>query len=480
MSDKKTIRDRVVDPGYRLPATIEPGEDVCIRVYVPKDSLYLAAFWSQYERLGMWLAWERGSTRAKDAASAWKVRIAKAREINDCAEGDCGIMDVRTKPNYPCVLQKWDDCTASWVDFADTRLCVPMMRINGLGELEQWNGTEWVSAKPDEGAGGTYEPGHDLSNQIAHYDPPPVGQDGKCLAAANAVTYLQAAIDASMTELKELPYLVRLLDSILTTWYWRVYNFAAFTASMVTGLIWSLSWEDAHKLMSDKSLTNEDDIIAVDITEDVLCLFYAAYESDGTMGENTHTALLGQIQNLIDAETPNTPKCMKLEWLMLLSFPGPTWMANISNNAGIDEYDCFVCSGWEQVWNATNGWGDWYIVPGELGEIEGGTLKSTSAAGYTSLIARTNILAEMATVTRVEMTYNVISTPPWGQNRLRMDSGGGLIQWYLFDKNAGTGKVFYVDGLWDFLQLEVDWETGGHTIEVTEIIMRGTGENPFA
>lgn len=123
MSDKKTIRDRVVDPGYRLPATIEPGEDVCIRVYVPKDSLYLAAFWAQYEKLGMWLSWERGGTRAKDAASAWKVRIAKAREINDCAEGDCGIMDVRQKPDYPCILQKWDDCESEWVDFADITLC---------------------------------------------------------------------------------------------------------------------------------------------------------------------------------------------------------------------------------------------------------------------------------------------------------------------------------------------------------------------
>lgn len=377
MSDKKTIRDRVVDPGYRLPATIEPGDDVCIRVYVPKDSLYLAAFWAQYERLGMWLAWERGGTRAKEAAAAWKVRIAKARQINDCAEGDCGIMDVRTKPNYPCVLQKWDDCESDWVDFADMRLCAPKMRVNGVGAIEQWDGTQWVSVAPGESEGGQYDPGHDLNNQIAHYDPPPSGQDAKCLAAINAATYLQAAIDASMTELKELPYLVRLVDSILSTWYWRVYGFANLVTDWIVPELWEMTWAQAHTMMQDKSLTNEDDIIAVDIIEDVICSLYDAYNDDGTMSEANFDGLMGNLQEIIDNETPNTPKSIKLEWFMLLSWPGPTWMANISNNAGIDEYECSCCQqlvydftlgdqlGWSAysanttVWDGT-GWHDGY------------------------------------------------------------------------------------------------------------------------
>jgi hypothetical protein len=352
MSDKKTIRDRVVDPGYRLPEVINPGDTLCIRVYVPKDSLYLAAFWAQYESLGMWLAWERGGTRAKQAADLWKVAIKKARDINDCAEGDCGIMDVRQKPDEPCTLQKLDDCSSQWVDFAYTQLCAPKMRITGSGSIEQWNGTDWIPVDSDEGTGGAYEPGHDINNQIAHYNPPPEGQDGKCLAAINAITYLEAAINFAMVELKELPYLVRLVDSILTTWYWRVFNFAAFTLSMVTGIIWSMTWEQAHKLMSDKSLTNEDDIIAASIS-DMLCTFYDAYESDGTMTEASFDTLMGNLQDAIDSETPNSPRSLKLEWLMLLAFPGPTWLANISNNAGITEYDCDDCTGWEQVWDFT-------------------------------------------------------------------------------------------------------------------------------
>jgi len=471
---------KLSDKAYIIPVEPEPENDVCIRVYVPDDPLYIAAFWGCYEYLTAWLAWERDEAHTgKIVANRWKAAYQKAREQWLCGDGSCGLMDVRQKPEEECTLQKLDDCSGEWVDFAHLELCAPKMRINGLGELEQWNGTEWVPVKSDEGTGGTYEPGHDLNNQIAHYDPPPVGQDGQCLAAINALTYLTAAIDASMTELKELPYLVRLLDSILTTWYWRVYNFTAFTVSMVTGLIWSLSWEDAHKLMSDKSLTHEDDIIAADIS-DMLCTFYDAYETDGTVNEPSFNTLMGALQDAIDAETPNTPRAMKLEWLMLLSFPGPTWLANISNNAGIDEYDCSDCGQWEQVWNAENGWDGWYIEPGELGEIADGMLKSTSIPSYTSLLAKNEQLAELATLTYLAMTYDVVATPPYGQSRWLMDSGSGFFVWKTFDRTIGDDKNAAWSGLWDLKQVYLDWETGGQHIRVKEVIMRGNGENPFA
>jgi len=115
-------RARIIDKGYKLPDVL-PEDIVCARVYLPKDSLMIAAFWSQYEMLAKWVAWERGGTRAKDAAALYRSLFDRAREINDCAEGDCGIMDVRQKPNEPCTLQKWDDCDSEWIDFADLTLC---------------------------------------------------------------------------------------------------------------------------------------------------------------------------------------------------------------------------------------------------------------------------------------------------------------------------------------------------------------------
>ena len=342
---------KLSEKAYLIPANPAPESDVCIRVYVPDDPLYIAAFWGCYEYLTAWLAWERDEAHTgKVVADRWKAAYQKSRALWDCSDGSCGLMDVRQKPDEPCTLQKLDDCSDEWVDFAYTQLCAPKMRIVGTGGIEQWNGTVWVPVDSDEGSGGSYDPGHDLDNQLTSWEEPPPGQDGACLSAINAATYLQAAIDASMIELKELPYLVRLVDSILITWFWRVYNFAAFAVSMATGVIWSMSWEDAHKLMSDKSLTHEDDIIAVDIIEQATCIFKDAYSSDGSMTEENYDSLMVDLQSAIDAETPNTPLSMKLEWLMLLAWPGPTWLSNIANNAGIDEYDCSCCdTSWNHV-----------------------------------------------------------------------------------------------------------------------------------
>jgi len=338
-----------------------------VRAYLPKDSLMIAAFWSQYETLAKWIAWERGGTRAKEAAALYRELFDRSREINDCADGSCGLMDVRQKPDNPCVLQKLDDCSDEWIDFADTRLCSPKMRFNGLGVLEQWNGTEWVPAYPvpGDGTGEPYAEGHDISNQIANYDPPPAGQDGACLAAINAVTYLQAAINAQMAQLKELPFLVRLVDGFVGTWFLRVYGMSAFgwntllsTIFGYPGSFFGMSYEQAWSAMEIKSMLLEDDIISYDIREDALCIFYDAYEDNGTMTEASFTGLMSDLQTEV-SEREGIP-AIKFEWMMLLAFPGPTWMANISNNAGIDAHDCDVC-GWEKCWDFTSSNEGWHV-----------------------------------------------------------------------------------------------------------------------
>lgn len=67
---------------HLLPAVIDPGELVCLQVYIPKDDLYLQAFSEVYEKLGTWQVWERdGTTRASQAAQVWKDAIDISRQI---------------------------------------------------------------------------------------------------------------------------------------------------------------------------------------------------------------------------------------------------------------------------------------------------------------------------------------------------------------------------------------------------------------
>lgn len=62
--------------GYLLPEIIDPGELICLKVYVPKDDLYLRAFSGAFHRLGTWQVWEKdGTTRAAEAALVWKNAI---------------------------------------------------------------------------------------------------------------------------------------------------------------------------------------------------------------------------------------------------------------------------------------------------------------------------------------------------------------------------------------------------------------------
>lgn len=108
------------DKAYPIPDDIDPGQNRCIRIYVPDNPVYLGDFWLAYEFFTSWLAWPKGGTTAKQVAAIWKAAFDQAREEYELGEG-CDNMDVRQKPDDPCILQKYGG--GIWVDFADMSLC---------------------------------------------------------------------------------------------------------------------------------------------------------------------------------------------------------------------------------------------------------------------------------------------------------------------------------------------------------------------
>jgi len=78
--------------GYILPENVAPEGMICLRVYVPDDPLYLAAFSGMYERLGTWQVWEKdGTNRASQAAQHWKDVIDFTRQNGWI--GACGMSE---------------------------------------------------------------------------------------------------------------------------------------------------------------------------------------------------------------------------------------------------------------------------------------------------------------------------------------------------------------------------------------------------
>jgi hypothetical protein len=88
MGSKTVSRQRIIDPGYRVP-DVQPESYLCARVYVPEDTLYIGAFWSHLFELTQWLSWERGGTKAKDAAAIWRIAWDMSREEWDLFFGAC-------------------------------------------------------------------------------------------------------------------------------------------------------------------------------------------------------------------------------------------------------------------------------------------------------------------------------------------------------------------------------------------------------
>lgn len=102
--------------GYYFPDPIDPGAVVCIKVYVPKDPLYLGAFWRSYDYLATWIAWAKDEAHTgADVAAIWRPLVEQARAEYEAGE-ECGPMfDVRVSPDNACTLQKFID--GEWVDF---------------------------------------------------------------------------------------------------------------------------------------------------------------------------------------------------------------------------------------------------------------------------------------------------------------------------------------------------------------------------
>lgn len=63
--------------GYKIPAEPNPGMFRCVKLWIPDDDFYLFALGGAYQFLTTWVAWEKdGTTRAKQAAQAWKEAAA--------------------------------------------------------------------------------------------------------------------------------------------------------------------------------------------------------------------------------------------------------------------------------------------------------------------------------------------------------------------------------------------------------------------
>lgn len=347
------MNKRNPDPGYRLPAEIEPEGVVCIRAYVPDAPEYIAAFWGSYAYLTKWLAWERNDSKdAKIAAELWRQLFYRSRDEFECNDGECGIMDVRQREGSPCLLDKKTDCE-DWEQFADMRLCVPRMRIlNGVLQQDTTGSGDWVDAGDPEVP---YDPRTD-SYAPPPWENPPVGESGECLSAANVAEYVNfVASDACDWMVDGLSFfqalsgatavLTALMDLIPLT------LLTAFITALYAQVI--DSWADAR-----------DFNITAKLRELMVCL----YNPDGSMNQSQWEELKS---NMADWRATLTDNDERAKWqiaIMLVDLWGNVGMTIAGQIWGITSAECdYNECAWTQEFDIATSQFGWSIFQGGAG-----------------------------------------------------------------------------------------------------------------
>lgn len=321
---KKTIRSVDVDPGYRLPETIDPGETVCVKINVPKDTYYLGAFWSQLWHLTHWNAWERDNDkRGKDAAAIWRAAIQESRDLFDESGGVCcEVEDIRQKPDVPCVLQKYTG--GEWVDFADMRLCVPKLRLYG-GKIQQdtTGDGDWVDASNvgdfDQKNGGEYLP---------QWETVPEGESAECLSSKNVselINYTIATFCGTWAGAEGFAAALSFIVGAAAAWL------TDGIAGPLFGLITTLAlWEFEH--FAEAGIMNTVD--------DMIDLLECLYDETGTMSAENHATLLGRIDNKISGLSVDYEIVRWRFTRFYVQFLGPVGMTLAGKAWGVQSYDC--------------------------------------------------------------------------------------------------------------------------------------------
>lgn len=322
--------------GYPVPDPVDPGELSCFIVYVPKDTQYIAAFWTAYEFFTFWLAWARDPLRkGKQAAAVWRRAYDKARARFELTKGECFdmITGVRANPLDPCVLQVQEDGGA-WVDVFDAGCCgggggggacQPAERINN-GVIERWNNDAgaWEPAGPQT-------PPQEQTPPIAIV---PSG-DGACIAATNFAHKIQASknkLSDSVGDALSFGELVLEGWDFLVAWYglgaiWQVVS-GALTA-LLPGLVESYA-----------------DVGLFDLQSAIICMAVSHYQNDGTM---TSAGVAGLIAD-IDAAAVGHESFNDAEgicWRYAHSWveaAGPQGMAAAGQSMGITDGECGDCA----------------------------------------------------------------------------------------------------------------------------------------
>lgn len=468
--------------GYQVPTPIDPGELQCFRVYVPKHSWYIGAFWQAYEFFTNWLAWARDPLKkGKQAAQVWRVAYDKARS-EYLKYGGCimAITDIRVDPLNPCRIQVQIDGGATWVNKADLSRCgggncggSGVYQFDGE-TVNQWDDClqQWTPVAPPvvSGESGTY---------VSTYP-----SDGECDGAANITAWLADMAHSQLSAMATGANIGQIATLVVQAMLISV-GINTFISAVFELLLAEFS-EDSAVLA---------DAADLDISEAFKNILVTYVDGDGTLREPRFTAAINALYARRNQEAINTAERVKWGHMAnLLSLAGPFVASRNNKWAGLTGQTCDSAQ-WSQTFDfpvARNGyyavifegtyWATWYETEGWRSRWDGGI--NGDAGNRRNWIARDFALAALtsayieydATITPNNVHHSAAMTTAPANNTLTWDVVTGVGQSKFWDLTGTNATAFAVS--FDLRGQDGLGDPNGDVL-IKRIIITGTGINPF-
>ena len=475
--------------GYLFPQPIDPGELACLRIYVPNDNKYIAAFWGAYMFFGTWIAWAKDPLKqGKDVAKVWQRAIDKSRADYDLHKGECmpNITGIRLDPLNACNVQVQFDGAGDWVDTLDLSKCgggcstgpSTAQRYNG-SSLQQYDPCTktWQDIGPATDPAqvqtqtGLY-PNQDCGNVVAAANLAQVLEDRKNIAAGVFVHGLNIGSTLASI-LASVSYVVPALDIYAPFWAWMfdVYEWA---------------------------ITNYADMAGFDLYEHLKDILPQYFGPDGSMTQDQFTAMLAEVQTLQDGEA--NPSGGHSAYGYAYAWLKAAGMANcvaMSNGGMITAADV-DCSDqvWTQTFDFTQSDGGWFATASDPGIHAGryvpglgwqGVEYQSGGNWYSGIeigraFSLTNITEVSMWLTSVDSVSNPYTVGP--TTVIKIPASGTHV--YNDTSFYATETEITASGTWTNSSVSLGANTGvtstppvGGSSLITKVVMSGTGPNPF-
>jgi len=342
--------------GYPVPDPVDPGDYSCFRVYVPRDTLYIGAFWTAYQYFTSWIAWARDPLKkGKQAAEVWRRGYDIARQEFERTKGVCtmAIINIRAKPLNPCIIQYQTDDNV-WHDGPDVSCCSggggggcgDAYRIGADGSVERYDPAtdSWSNTAPG------ITPGDAQNIPAAFPDDP----EGRCKAANAYMGYIK-------------DYLEKILTTAGLALQWGDYFLVAFSwlniiFSVVEPIIETLT-QMLQVVYNSEEGVNSARLAARDNAA-MICYFYQRFSPDGTMTAENVVRLTADLQAAADEEADDNIKWWYQHAADLVSIFGKAGADKGAAYANPETQSCDTCPTTVHLDFTKQAWGFEFVKEG--------------------------------------------------------------------------------------------------------------------